>query len=90
MGETAQKAEQVAQLFIITPEQLTGYGSVTQAGSATREALRKYPVGGLIYFSGNLIDKDGYPQNVIGKHPDQYQIVFGFLRRGPVFTYHQS
>ncbi len=44
----------VAQLFMVTPEQLTGYSQVTQAGEATKEALRKYPVGGLIYFSNNL------------------------------------
>ena len=46
--------EKAAQLFIITPEALTGYTQVTQAGAATEEALRHYPVGGLIYFSGNL------------------------------------
>lgn len=46
--------EQVAQLFIITPEQLTGVGQVTQAGETTRAALERYPVGGLIYFAGNL------------------------------------
>ena len=48
--------EKAAQLFIITPEQLTGCGQVTQAGEVTREALRQYPVGGLIYFSNNLED----------------------------------
>lgn len=46
--------QKVAQLFIITPEDLTGVGQVTQAGEATREALIRYPVGGLIYFSQNL------------------------------------
>lgn len=46
--------EKVAQMFIITPESLTGYSQVTQAGSATQKALEKYPVGGLIFFSGNL------------------------------------
>ncbi len=46
--------EKAAQLFIITPEALTGYTQVTQAGAATEEALERYPVGGLIYFSGNL------------------------------------
>lgn len=46
--------QKVAQLFIITPEALTGYDRVVQAGEATRQALEQYPVGGLIYFSGNL------------------------------------
>lgn len=46
--------EKVAQLFLITPEALTGFSSVTAAGSATREAFSQYPVGGLIFFEGNL------------------------------------
>ena len=46
--------EKAAQLFIITPEALTGYTQVTQSGEVTRTALEQYPVGGLIYFSGNL------------------------------------
>lgn len=50
--------EKVAQLFIITPEALTGYGSVTQAGNATLEAISKYPVGGLIYFNGNIVSEE--------------------------------
>ncbi len=46
--------EKVAQLFIITPEALTGVENVTQAGERTKEALRERPVGGLIYFRNNL------------------------------------
>lgn len=50
--------EKVAQIFFITPEALTGYGQVTVAGDATNEAYQKYPVGGLIYNSQNLVDID--------------------------------
>lgn len=50
--------EKVAQMFFITPEALTGYGQVTVAGDATNEAYQKYPVGGLIYNSQNLVDID--------------------------------
>lgn len=46
--------EKVAQLFIITPEALTGSPAVTQAGEATREAFGRYPVGGLIFFGENI------------------------------------
>ena len=46
--------EKVAQLFIVTPEALTGVDSVTQAGDSTRKALESRPVGGLIYFRNNL------------------------------------
>jgi len=49
--------EKVAGLFIITPEALTGYNQVVKAGPSTKEALEKYPVGGLIYFSKNLQDE---------------------------------
>lgn len=47
--------EKVAQIFIITPEALTGYQTVTAAGSATHNALKTYPVGGLIYFGANIV-----------------------------------
>lgn len=46
--------EKVLQLFMITPEALTGYETVTRAGDSTKEAVLEYPVGGIIYFSGNL------------------------------------
>ena len=50
--------EKAAQLFIITPEALTGYTQVTQSGEVTRKALEQYPVGGLIYFADNLQTPD--------------------------------
>lgn len=46
--------EKVYQMFIITPEQLTGAESLTAAGDTTKDSLQKYPVGGLVYFSNNL------------------------------------
>lgn len=50
--------EKVAQLFIVTPEQITGMDVVTRAGETTKNALTEYPVGGLIYFAQNLEDPD--------------------------------
>lgn len=47
--------QKVAQLFIVTPEKLTGVGQATAAGETTRAALEKYPVGGLCYFAGNIV-----------------------------------
>lgn len=49
--------EKVAQLFIITPEALTGMGKVTAAGDTTKRCLEQYPVGGMIYFAGNIEDR---------------------------------
>ncbi len=46
--------DKVAGLFIITPEALTGADTVVKAGDGTKEALAKYPVGGLIYFKKNI------------------------------------
>lgn len=46
--------QKVAQLFIVTPEALTGIENVTAAGEATYAALKQYPVGGLVYFDHNL------------------------------------
>lgn len=49
--------EKVDQLFILTPEALLGrFSSVTGAGNAMRTALTNHPVGGLIFFAGNLKD----------------------------------
>ncbi|MFR4350343.1 MAG: glycoside hydrolase family 3 protein [Roseburia sp.] len=49
--------DKIAQMFVITPDALTGVSGVTAAGNTTREAYSAKPVGGLIYMSGNL--KDG-------------------------------
>lgn len=46
--------QKVAQLFIITPDALTGITGVSAAGNATYAALQQYPVGGLVYFENNL------------------------------------
>ena len=48
--------DKIAQLFVVTPDALTGYTDVTAAGNTTKEAYGKRPVGGLIYMSGNLKD----------------------------------
>ena len=50
--------EKVNQLFMVTPEQLTGVGTAVQAGEATRAALEQHPVGGVIYFAQNLQNPD--------------------------------
>lgn len=46
--------EKVYQLFIVQQEQITGVGTAVQSGETTRQAIEKYPVGGIIYFSKNL------------------------------------
>ena len=50
--------EKIYQMLFVTPESLTNVGQVIQAGESTKQALNKYPVGGIIYFSANLQDKN--------------------------------
>lgn len=50
--------DRVAGLFMITPEALTGVDKAVKAGDGTKEALEKYPVGGLVYFEQNIRSKD--------------------------------
>ncbi len=46
--------DKVAGLFIVTPESITGVDKAIKAGDGTKEALEKYPVGGIIYFAQNI------------------------------------
>ncbi len=50
--------DRVAGLFIVRPEDITGVDTVITAGEGTQEALNKYAVGGLVYFSQNIKDKE--------------------------------
>lgn len=50
--------EKIYQMFIVAPEQLTGISPVTAAGDATKARLAQYPVGGLVYFAGNLVSPE--------------------------------
>lgn len=50
--------DKVAQLFIITPEALTGIDDVQAAGESTAAAYDNYPVGGLVYFENNIDSED--------------------------------
>lgn len=47
--------EKVYQMFMVTPEQLTGVAPVTVAGAKTQDSLAKQPVGGLVYSKQNLV-----------------------------------
>lgn len=50
--------DKIAQMFIITPDALTGFGGVTAAGDTTKEWYNKRPVGGMIYSANNLTDAE--------------------------------
>ena len=54
--------DKIAQMFVITPNALTGYASgVTAAGDTTKEAYQSRPVGGIVYMADNLPDPEQTP-----------------------------
>ena len=50
--------EKLWQMIFLTPDELTDTTGPTLAGDGTREALEKYPVGGLVYFGENILSED--------------------------------
>ena len=46
--------QKVAQLFVVSPETLTGVDSVQYAGNMTYQALQDYPVGGIVFAKDNI------------------------------------
>ncbi len=50
--------QQICQLFIVTPEQLSGEEAVTQINDRLLAGLAQYPVGGIVLFSKNLVDRE--------------------------------
>lgn len=55
--QTMTAEEKIWQLFITTPEDITGVETATRAGDTTKEAVETCPVGGLCYFADNLEDQ---------------------------------
>lgn len=50
--------EKVWQMMFVTPEDITGVGTVVSAGETTKKSIEKYPVGGIIYFGQNLENRE--------------------------------
>lgn len=46
--------EMVAGMFVVSPETITGVGTVVQAGEGTKTAITQNPVGGLVYTPKNF------------------------------------
>ena len=55
LGQMSTEAK-VAQLFFVTPEQLTGVNSATAFGDMSVTAFTEHPVGGIIYSGNNFTD----------------------------------
>ena len=50
--------QKIAQMFVITPQALTGYANVTAAGDTTKTSYQQKPVGGIIYMEENLLGSE--------------------------------
>ena len=50
--------EKICQMLIVSPDAITGVSGTTVAGDVTRVSLEKYPVGGFVHFSPNIISSD--------------------------------
>ncbi len=46
--------EMVAGMFMVTPESITGVGTVVKAGDGTKTAITENPVGGIVYSAKNF------------------------------------
>ena len=68
--------EKVAQLFVVTPEALTGYDQVTVFGNASKSAFQTYPVGGLVYSAWNY-QGDVQIQELLQNAQEYYEATFG-------------
>ena len=74
--EAMTTEQKVAQLFIITPEALTGADKVTVTGNTTKSKLDQYPVGGLVYSSINFQGK-AQVKNMLTGVQNHYTTQFG-------------
>lgn len=79
--------QKVAQLFVITPEMLTGMPKVTVSGQGTRMALDQYPVGGLIYSQNNFMGKEQTAKmlseaQAYYKEKNQFALLIGVTEEG--------
>lgn len=51
-------SDMIYQMMFVTPEAITNVGTVVRAGETTKNALEKYPVGGIVYFAQNFESRE--------------------------------
>ena len=72
--------QRVAQLFFVTPDQLSGVDGTTVAGEITKAAFKRYPVGGIILMENNIQSEEQVKELTAG-----YQLLGSELLDLPVF-----
>lgn len=68
--------QKVANLFIVSPESITGVQKATRAGDGTRAALEQYAVGGMIYASSNVNGADQFHE-MLATTKEMYEELYG-------------
>lgn len=51
-------SDKIYQMMFVRPETITGVATATAASDATKAALQKYPVGGIVYSKSNMLSKE--------------------------------
>ena len=75
--------DKVAGLFVVAPEAITGVSTVIQAGEGTQDALSQYAVGGLVYSTRNIQDRDQLTQMLTNTLPmSKYPIFLAIEEEG--------
>lgn len=72
--------QSVAQLFFVSPDQLSGVDGTTVAGEITKSAFKRYPVGGIILMENNIQSEEQVKELTAG-----YQLLGSELLDLPVF-----
>lgn len=65
MIENMTLEEKVAGLFVLTPEALLGQQTVTKVGEDFKNAIEKYPIGGLIFFKSNITSESQIKEMIV-------------------------
>ena len=73
--------QKVANLFIVSPEAITGVEIATMAGDGTRNALSQYAVGGILYSTKNIQSADQFTELV-----SNTKTMYSELYNAPVWT----
>ena len=56
--ETLSLDEKIWQMIFVTPDELTSIYNTTAVGETTKNALKSYPIGGLVFFGQNITSKE--------------------------------
>ena len=64
--ESMTLEEKVAQMFIVSPEEVSGTWQMTEADDTLKWSLERYPVGGLVYDSDNIENREQFSALISG------------------------